>query len=34
VSAPRKGYDYWRAMVRKHDGYRRSYSEVWRTYTV
>ena len=34
VTAPRKGYDYWRAKVRRHDGYRTSYSEVWRTYVV
>ena len=34
VTAPRLAYDYWRAKVRKHGGYRTSYSEVWRTYTV
>lgn len=32
ITAPRKGYDYFRAKVRKHGGYATSYSEVWRTY--
>lgn len=32
VTAPRKGYDYWRAKVRAHGGYGTSYSEAWRTY--
>ena len=34
VSAPRKGYDYWRAKVKAHGGYGTSYSDVWRTYTI
>lgn len=34
VTAPRRGSDYWRAMVKAHDGYATSYSQVWRTYTV
>jgi len=34
VTAPRKGYDYWRAKVKAHGGYATSYSEAWRTYTI
>lgn len=34
VTAPRKGYDYWRAKVKAHGGYGTSYSDVWRTYTI
>lgn len=34
VTAPRQGYDYWRAKVARSDGYAVSYSRVWRTYTI
>lgn len=34
VTAPRDGYWYWRAKVRKHDGYATSYSDVWRTFVI
>ncbi len=34
VTAPRNGYDYWRAKVKAHGGYGTSYSEAWRTYTI
>jgi hypothetical protein len=34
ITAPRKGYDYWRAKVNKQGDYGTSYSEVWRTYTI
>lgn len=34
VTAPRKGYDFWRAKVKAHGGYATSYSEAWRTYTI
>lgn len=34
VTAPRNGYDYWRAKVKAHGGYATSYSEAWRTYTI
>ena len=34
VTAPRKGYDFWRAKVKAHGGYGTSYSDVWRTYTI
>ena len=34
ITAPRHGYDYWRARVKGYDGYAASYSRVWRTYTV
>lgn len=34
ITAPRKGYSYWRAKVKKAGGYGTSYSSVWRTYTV
>jgi hypothetical protein len=33
ISAPRRGSDYFRAMVKKHGGYARSYSDIWRTFT-
>jgi hypothetical protein len=32
VTAPKRGSDYFRAMVRKHGGYARSYSDIWRTF--
>lgn len=34
VTAPRNGYDYWRAKVAKSGGYGVSYSKVWRTYSL
>ena len=34
VTAPRNGYDFWRAKVKAHGGYGTSYSEKWRTYTI
>lgn len=34
VTAPRNGYDYWRAKVKAHGGYGTSYSQEYRTYTI
>jgi len=32
ITAPRRGSDYFRAMVKKHGGYAKSYSDIWRTF--
>lgn len=32
IGAPKKGYWYWRAKVKKDGGYGTSYSSAWRTF--
>ena len=32
ITAPKHGSDYFRAMVKKHGGYARSFSDIWRTF--
>lgn len=34
IGAPKKGYWYWRAKVKKGGGYGTSYSAAWRTFTL
>lgn len=34
IYAPRHGYWFWRGFVKAYGGYAKSWTDVWRTYTV
>jgi len=34
IYAPRHGYWFWRGFVKAYGGYAKSYTGVWRTYTI